>query len=437
MRRFLYGAAALALICSPLAADPGHGGGHGGGGHGGGPPGGGPPGGGGGDGGGHGHGHGGGGGGGPVFAGPPGGGGGGHGHGHGGGGPAFGGPGGLGGGGHGHHGGGGFGGPVFAGGHGRGGGHGHGHGGGGPVLAGGHGRGGGHGHGGGGPGHAFAHGGGPRGHGHGFAPTGAGRHGHEQRFAGGGAGHGSHGRFETGGRGVASERFGYAGAASHGRLAQPGFGSAARFGPSREEGRGPGWALAGGGHRGWIDGCPPGLAKKDNGCNPPGQLRSASVPYWRPDWYGLDGWADRDWLYDDGYMLRLSGERVIGYIPLLGGALAIGDVWPLPYEPVALPDYYVDYYDLGPTDDWRYYDDAIYRVDPRTSTITAVAALLTGDPFVVGQPLPDGYDVYNVPIAYRAQYIDGPDAWYRYSDGYIYRVDPVTRLIQAAIQLLT
>jgi patatin-like phospholipase/acyl hydrolase len=41
-----------------------------------------------------------------------------------------------------------------------------------------------------------------------------------------------------------------------------------------------------------------------------------------------------------------------------------------------------------------------------------------------------------VPYSYRDRYVDGPDAYYRYSDGYVYQVDPTTQLIQAAIQLL-
>ena len=51
--------------------------------------------------------------------------------------------------------------------------------------------------------------------------------------------------------------------------------------------------------------------------------------------------------------------------------------------------------------------------------------------------MPLGYDVYNVPYDYRDRYADGPNANYRYSDGYIYQVDPTTQLIAAAIELLT
>ena len=78
----------------------------------------------------------------------------------------------------------------------------------------------------------------------------------------------------------------------------------------------------------------------------------------------------------------------------------------------------------------------LYRVDPQTSAITSIAALLTGDDIQVGSPMPMGYDVYNVPYPYRSQYADGPQANYRYSDGYVYQVDPETRLVAAAIELL-
>lgn len=186
--------------------------------------------------------------------------------------------------------------------------------------------------------------------------------------------------------------------------------------------------------RGLIAGCPPGLAKKHNGCRPPGQARHWH--YDRPGFWGLRLDDGRYW-YDDGYLVRLGPDgRIGGFVPLLGGALAIGNVWPTFYEPVAVPVYYESYYGLGQYDAYRYADNVIYRVDPETAAITSVAALLTGDDFVVGNPMPVGYDVYNVPYPYRAQYYDRPDALYRYSDGYIYQLDPETRLIAAAIELI-
>lgn len=188
--------------------------------------------------------------------------------------------------------------------------------------------------------------------------------------------------------------------------------------------------------RGLIGGCPPGLAKKNPPCVPPGQVRGRYVRYDRPDFWGLR-LGDGRYRYDGGYLLRLGSDgRIGGYIPLLGGALAIGNAWPTFYEPVALPVYYESYYGLGPYNSYRYADNVIYRIDPETAAITSVAALLTGDDFVVGRSMPVGYDVYNVPYAYRTQYIDSPTAIYRYADGYVYQLDPETRLIAAAIELL-
>lgn len=187
---------------------------------------------------------------------------------------------------------------------------------------------------------------------------------------------------------------------------------------------------------GLIDGCPPGLAKKNNGCMPPGLAKQDPwrPVYDRPDWWGYRDWGPGSYGYYDGYLLRYNGDRIASYVPLLGGALALGSAWPGYYEPVALPMYYQDYYGLGPS--YRYADDVLYRLDPQTDAITAIAALLTGNDIAIGQPLPVGYDVYNVPYDYRDRYVDGPDAMYRYSDGYIYEVDPTTRLVQAAIELL-
>ena len=191
--------------------------------------------------------------------------------------------------------------------------------------------------------------------------------------------------------------------------------------------------------RGLINGCPPGLAKRNNGCRPPGLARQDAryrFDRFGPDWWGLGRLGDGRYFYDDGYLLRLDGDRAAGFIPLLGGALALGNPWPSYYSPLAVPDYYVDYYDLGPRGGYRYADNVLYRVDPETAAITSIAALLTGNDIQIGAPMPLGYDVYNVPYPYRSRYYDGPNALYRYNDGYIYQVDPTTRLVTAAIELI-
>lgn len=50
--------------------------------------------------------------------------------------------------------------------------------------------------------------------------------------------------------------------------------------------------------------------------------------------------------------------------------------------------------------------------------------------------LPMGYDAYNVPFDYRDRYVDSDRSLYRYADGYIYQVDPTTRLIHAVIDAI-
>jgi len=194
---------------------------------------------------------------------------------------------------------------------------------------------------------------------------------------------------------------------------------------------------------GIAEGCPPGLAKKYNGCRPPGLARQQDryrYSRYAPDWWGLGSlFGDRrgNYYYDDGFLLRLgSGGGISGYIPLLGGALSIGNRWPDDYRYSRMPSYYESYYGLGGPDRYRYADNVVYRMDPETAAITSIAALLTGSEFTVGQRMPRGYDVYNVPYSYRDRYYDRPDAMYRYNDGYVYEIDPTTMLVASAIELL-
>jgi hypothetical protein len=131
--------------------------------------------------------------------------------------------------------------------------------------------------------------------------------------------------------------------------------------------------------RGLIAGCPPGLAKKNNGCLPPGQARKMSVPQTRYDavW---DRWNDDyDYRYDNGYLYRTSPQGgLLGYLPVLGGALGLGQLWPAQYGYDPVPTYYSSYYGLPDRYQYRYADGALYGLDPQTQTIAQVAALLTG-----------------------------------------------------------
>lgn len=184
--------------------------------------------------------------------------------------------------------------------------------------------------------------------------------------------------------------------------------------------------------------CPPGLARKGNGCQPPGQARKLdrydSWASWYPVRYRDDGY---DWRYDNGYLYRIGhGGLVSALIPLIGGALFGGQVWPEQYSGYEAPAYYDRYYGYGDRYDYRIAQNAIFAVDPQTQQIDSIAGLLTGDRWSVGQRIPAGYDVYNVPLDYRDRYADRPDASYRYSDGYVYEVDPATQLVRAIIELV-
>ncbi|MEO8547998.1 MAG: hypothetical protein ABI422_06490 [Sphingomicrobium sp.] len=259
-------------------------------------------------------------------------------------------------------------------------------------------------------------------------------------------------------------------------------------------------------NRGLIEGCPPGLWKKDNGCMPPGQLKNSLLGRVIPTAYrnGIVPLGLRDlytdtpdyyYRYGDGYMYRVNrGSNLIeALLPLLGGRYSAGQMFPSSYMNSYVPNYYqsfypdtadnyyryangnvygIDpysgminnvipmygngygygqmlpasysaynvpyqyrsmYYDT-PDSYYRYAPGAIYQVDPSSSLITAVASLLTGNGLSVGQRMPMGYGAYNVPLAYRAQYYDTPDAWYRYNNGNIYQVDPTTQVVTALIR---
>lgn len=209
-------------------------------------------------------------------------------------------------------------------------------------------------------------------------------------------------------------------------------------------------AAAGMGGYGWVDGCPPGLAKKNNGCMPPGQLKdrvgnqlpsnyaqqALSGPY--SQWY-RDG--DRNiYRMGDGVIYRVDKAtgRVLGMIPASTnnfGYYPIGMTYPAAYNSYNVPMQYRSYYPSDADMAYRYANGAIYGVDPKTQAVQSIVALLAGD-LAVGQPLPSSYSVYNVPMAYRSQYYDTNDAMYRYNDGYIYRVDPTTQLVTSVVSAL-
>lgn len=205
------------------------------------------------------------------------------------------------------------------------------------------------------------------------------------------------------------------------------------------------------------EGCPAGLARQNRYCMPPGQLRKAqligqrlpfsSLAYNVPERYRYRFSDDDRWLYrydDAGFVYRFDrrSSLVNAVYPLFGNNLLIGEPLPLGYEVYNVPLAYRGYFPDTSDHYYRYDDGAIYRVDSGTNLVEGIVALLTGGVgglggLGVGDPLPTGYDAYNVPLDYRDRYVDNDQAWYRYADGAIYQVDPETRLIQEVISLLT
>ena len=142
-----------------------------------------------------------------------------------------------------------------------------------------------------------------------------------------------------------------------------------------------------------------------------------------------------DYRYADGYLYQIDpySGLIEDVDPLLGYGYGYGQVMPLAYSAYNVPYQYRPYYYDTSDYYYRYAPGAIYQVDPTTSLITAVAALLSPNSLAIGRPLPIGYGAYNVPYAYRTTYYDTPYNWYRYSNGGIYRVDPATQLVTALV----
>lgn len=335
-----------------------------------------------------------------------------------------------------------------------------------PALAQGQGKGGGHGKGGGQP-QAQASGGGHQGHARGSARSDRGPEARPQRAARGEQGGRGRGKAERDARAERGHR-NHAGQAERRlerdtrRIGQRDVREARRTGDrdwnrwlsGRGEGGNGRFASLGERRRSIVsvgrEGCPPGLAKQNAFCLPPGQIRRAQMMGQRID-RSRFGPVPEDWLYrfrddddfyylydDDGFIYRIDRENdlVSAIMPLLASTLMVGEPLPLGFDAFNLPMPYRDLYSDSDDTLYRYDDGAIYQVDAETRLIEGVVALLTGNPINVGSQLPSGYDVYNLPLNYRDRYADDADSLYRYSNGGIYQVDPTTMLVQSLVEMV-
>lgn len=174
----------------------------------------------------------------------------------------------------------------------------------------------------------------------------------------------------------------------------------------------------------------------------PGQyLPQPYMASYVPNYYGFNSFYPN---YDNDCTRYVNGVvyevdcytgMVEDVIPVYAGGYGVGQMLPSSYAYYNVPyQYRTMYYDTPDYNYW-YAPGAIYQYDRDSSMITSVAALLSPG-FSIGQSLPMGYDAYNVPYSYRATYYDTPNAWYRYNNGYIYQVDPTTRLVTAIVASL-
>ncbi len=157
-----------------------------------------------------------------------------------------------------------------------------------------------------------------------------------------------------------------------------------------------------------------------------------NVPFaYRSTYYDRnDAW----YRYGDGFIYQMDpyNRRISARYPIYGAGYdyLVGQPWPVAYPGYNVPLAYQPLYYDTPQYQYRYANGGIYRIDPTTQVIQALVALVSGQQFGIGQPMPVGYSTYNVPFAYRDRYYDTDDAWYRYANGSVYQVNPVTGLIE-------
>lgn len=172
----------------------------------------------------------------------------------------------------------------------------------------------------------------------------------------------------------------------------------------------------------------------------PGQyLPTSYMNSYAPENYGFNSFYPANSSYGCNryvngvvYQVQCDTGLVDNVLPLYAGGYGAGQMLPSSYDYYNVPSQYRTMYPASANNGYWYSPGAIYQYDQSSSLITSVAALLSPG-MSIGQQLPTGYGAYNVPYAYRSSYADTQDAWYRYNNGYIYQVDPTTRLVSAIV----
>ncbi len=197
-------------------------------------------------------------------------------------------------------------------------------------------------------------------------------------------------------------------------------------------------------------GCPPGLAKRPIACVPPGQVKNLvgqplRVVRDRVTFRELPQrlrtvYRDNDdhyYRYGNSYVYRVnrSNDVISSLLPLFGLGTAIGQPFPAAYANNYLPTNLRPFYPNSQNTSYRYANGYVYQVNPLTGQVQDVDPAL-GYGYGYGQMMPASYSAYNVPYQYRSQYQDNNDHYYRYAPGSIYRVDAGSGLIDSVAALL-
>ena len=164
----------------------------------------------------------------------------------------------------------------------------------------------------------------------------------------------------------------------------------------------------------------------------PSSYGAYNVPLdYRANYYDTD---EAMYRYGDGFIYQVDpySRRIEERYPLYADQYMIGQPWPVAYPGYNVPYAYRETYFDTPQAHYRYANNGIYQVDPTTQLITALVALVSGQNFNIGQPMPSGYSAYNVPLAYRDRWSDNSDDYYRYANGYVYEIDAGSGLIEDA-----
>jgi hypothetical protein len=147
-------------------------------------------------------------------------------------------------------------------------------------------------------------------------------------------------------------------------------------------------------------------------------------------------WNDRDrWVDARGLANRCPPGLAMknnGCLPPGQARKLIGAVLPAAYAGKYLPDGLRDLYRDDDEYYYRYGDGYLYRVDRQSNLVNELLPLFGGG-YAVGQPYPLSYSGYPMPSYYQPFYQDSPYDYYRYNNGYVYDIDRRTGLIENII----